>query len=232
MPHALITGGSRRLGLYLTEHLLADGWQVTVLTRSSSAELDRLRGERLNIVTLDYYQLDQIKTFCQQMAAQPLDLLIHNASLFVSDVDTGSSEAFSQLFHIHMQLPALLNTELAAALARSDNGNIIHMTDIYAENPNSDYALYCATKAGLENLSKSFAKRLAPQVRVNTIQPGALKFLPDHSDASKKQVLKDSLLPHEAGFEPIFQTVQYLLANNFITGTAIKVDGGRSISRN
>ncbi|WP_320822844.1 SDR family NAD(P)-dependent oxidoreductase [Reinekea sp.] len=232
MPHALITGGSRRLGLYLTEHLLAEGWHITVLSRSSSPELDRLSSDRLKLVTLDYYQLDEVKAFCQQCADQPLDLLIHNASLFVNDGNTGSSELFSQLFHVHMQLPALLNTELAAALARSDNGNIIHMTDIYAENPNADYALYCATKAGLENLSKSFAKRLAPAVRVNSIQPGALKFLPDHSAASKVQVLKDSLLPHEAGFEPIFQTVQYLLANTFVTGTAIKVDGGRSISRN
>jgi dihydromonapterin reductase/dihydrofolate reductase len=83
----------------------------------------------------------------------------------------------------------------------------------------------------LENLSKSFAKKLAPKVRVNTIQPGALAFLPEHSEDAKTVVLQNSLLKIEAGFDPILRAIHSIIDNPFITGTAIKVDGGRSICR-
>jgi dihydromonapterin reductase/dihydrofolate reductase len=158
---------------------------------------------------------------------------VHNASFFEPD-KTDTSESLEQLnamLQTHVELPFQLNNRLAEVLKRSANANIIHMTDIYVDNPNEAFSNYCASKAGLENLSKSFAKKLAPHVRVNTIQPGALAFLPDHSDEAKTDVLEKSLLKIEAGFEPILKTIHSILDNPFITGTAIKVDGGRSICR-
>jgi dihydromonapterin reductase/dihydrofolate reductase len=70
---------------------------------------------------------------------------------------------------------------------------------------------------------------LAPNVRVNSIQPGPLLFLPSHSEADKKKVLDNTLLPIEAGFAPIAKTIDYILNNHFVTGAHHKVDGGRSI---
>jgi len=233
MKHALITGGSRRLGLYTTQKLLDSGWKVTILTRSASSELSQLACPQLSIIEANYEDIPAIESACSNLSEKGLDVIFHNASIFIPDTQASNdiTSSFSKMFYIHMQLPVIINTLLAATLARSDNGNIIHMSDIYAENPNEQYALYCATKAGLESLSKSFAKKFAPDIRVNSIAPGALKFLPEHSAENKQQILNGSLLPYEAGFEPAFQTIEYILNNKFITGSTIKVDGGRSICR-
>ncbi|WP_394391056.1 SDR family oxidoreductase [Shewanella woodyi] len=131
-----------------------------------------------------------------------------------------------------MLFPSLLTHELAPYLFDEKTpGLVVNMTDIYADNPSHQHSLYCSTKAGLENLTRSFAKKFAPGIRCNSIMPGPLKFLPEHSQAQKEQVLNATLLPFEAGFNPVFQTIEFILANPFVTGTAIKVDGGRSICR-
>jgi len=233
MKHALITGGSRRLGLFVTERLLNTGWKVTVMTRHPSDELSRLACERLKIRRLDYDNFQEIDQLCADLKTRSLDFIFHNASLFIADPsDTEDAmPLFDQMFHIHMKLPYILNAQLESALAKSANGLIIHMSDIYAENPIASHGLYCSSKAGLESLSKTFAKKFAPNIRVNTIQPGALKFLPTHDQASRHAILKDSLLGFEGGFEPVFQTIEYLLENTFITGTSLKVDGGRALCR-
>lgn len=232
MRRAVITGGSRRLGLYLTGRLLADQWHVTVLTRNASPELSALKQEHLSIVTLDYLNTDDILNKCDAIKEKPIDLLIHNASLFRPDSDTVSNpNLFKELFQVHMHLPVIINEALLDSLKDSTDANIVHMTDIYVENPKQDYSLYCASKAGLENLSKSYAKKLASQVRVNSIQPGPLKFLPSHTEEDKKEILSKTLIPIEAGFEPIYTSIKYLLSNPFVTGTSLKVDGGRTLGR-
>ena len=233
MPHFVITGASRRLGLYLTERFLALDWQVTALTRSPSEQLNSLTCANLSVITVDYLDLESLALITEKIAQQTIDLLFHNASYFAPDNDSplDNHVQLQQMLMTHIALPNMLNQLFASNLSQSANANIIHMPDIYVENPNANYANYCASKAGLENLSKSFVKKLAPNVRVNTIQPGALMFLPEHTEAAKKTVLANSLLPIEAGFEPILTTILFLLANPFVTGTSIKVDGGRAICR-
>ncbi len=233
MKHMLITGPSRRLGLHLVQHYLSMGWHVSVITRQSSVELAQLKQKNLAIYEYAYTDWEALKGVCTDLRRRPLDTIIHNASLFQADESTDEfwQDQFELMFKIHMQLPMLLNNELGSHLSFSANGNIIHMSDIYVDNPNPVYSAYCASKAGLESLSKSFAKKLSPKVRVNTIQPGALKFLSNHTASEKQTVLEASLIPIEAGFAPIALTVDYILENTFLTGSAIKLDGGRSICR-
>ena len=233
MPHILITGASRRLGLYLSESFIKTGWQVTAITRNASPELNQIDSPNLTIMELDYRKPELLAGACQELNDKVIDVIVHNASYFEPDKSdvTESLNQLQAMLQTHIELPFLLNNLLKDALKRSANANIIHMTDIYVDNPNERFSNYCASKAGLENLSKSFAKIFAPDIRVNTIQPGALAFLPDHSDEAKAKVLEKSLLKIEAGFEPVLKTIHSILDNPFITGTAIKVDGGRSICR-
>lgn len=127
-------------------------------------------------------------------------------------------------------MPSLLNLQLAPLLYNAqDPGCIIHITDIYAENPSSKSTLYSSTKAGLDNLTKGLAKKMAPGIRVNSIQPGPIKFLPKHSHIDKEKILAKSLLPFEGGFLPIYKAIMSIIDNNYITGASIKVDGGRSL---
>ncbi len=231
MKTAVITGTSRRLGAYLAEKLSAEGYRVFGFTRQLNPEQ-----QYLTQLVVDYQSADSILCAVEQLKQQcsGIDLLIHNASLFEKDeLHTEGTVAFYQaLFAVHMQLPALLNQQLAPQIAKTPGGGlIVHVTDIYSENPNPAFSLYCSTKAGLENLMKSAAKAYAPHIRVNSIQPGPIMFLPEHSKSEKQQVMQQTLIAEEAGFEPIYQGVRFLVDNKFVTGLSLKIDGGRSLGK-
>ncbi|WP_127025499.1 SDR family NAD(P)-dependent oxidoreductase [Rheinheimera mangrovi] len=230
MKTAVITGTSRRLGAYLAEKLSAEGYQVFGLTRQINPQQ-----QYLTQIAVDYQSADSVMSAIRQLQQQSsIDLLIHNASLFEKDeLHTEDTVSFYQaLFAVHMQLPALLNQHLAPHIAKTQGGGlIVHITDIYSENPNPAFSLYCSTKAGLENLMKSAAKAYAPQIRVNSIQPGPIMFLPEHSSSEKQQVMQQTLIAQEAGFEPIYQGVRFLIDNKFVTGLSLKIDGGRSLGK-
>ena len=231
MKTAVITGTSRRLGAYLAEKLNKEGYQVFGLTRQHNPEQ-----QYLTQIVVDYQSADSVMAAVTQLQQQAsrIDLLIHNASLFEKDqLHSADTVAFYQaLFAVHMQLPALLNQHLASQIAKTPGGGlIVHITDIYSENPNPAFSLYCSTKAGLENLMKSAAKAYAPHIRVNSIQPGPIMFLPEHSSSEKQQVMQQTLIAKEAGFEPIYQGVRFLIDNQFVTGLSLKIDGGRSLGK-
>lgn len=234
-PLALVTGASRRLGLFLCQHLLANHYRVLALTRHSSPELDALQASQaLEVYCLQDYNEQAVNRFLADFHQRHthLAVLIHNASVFEPDPEQFSAEFYQKNFFMHMALPAQLNLGLQSALSNPQQpGNIIHITDIYSELPSPSHALYCSTKAGLQNLASSFAIKFAPGVRVNTIQPGPIQFLPKHSDEHKKAVLAQTLLQTEGGFLPIFQAVKAILDNDYMTGASIKIDGGRALGR-
>ncbi len=76
----------------------------------------------------------------------------------------------------------------------------------------------------------SFAKQLAPKVKVNAIQPGPILFKKWHSEQTRERVLRETLLGEEGGVEPIGLAVEAILANDYQTGAVIAIDGGRRLS--
>lgn len=246
-PVAIVTGAGRRLGLLMTKSLLAQGWHVLALTRCSRTNtpatpnsLAAVESEHLERIQCDMLSDASIELVAQDILLRypRIDFVLHNASIYEQDeahaADSESVMSFyDALFRIHMKAPARLNQVLGPALANSirPTGNIIHITDIYVNNPNANYALYCSTKAGAENLMFSFAKRLAPRVRVNAIQPGPVKFLPEHSAADKKRVLSETLLAIEGGFEALEKAIYSILDNEYMTAAVVRVDGGRAVAR-
>lgn len=235
-PVALITGASRRLGLHMTKSLLNQGWRVVVFTREYGGDLAAIESAALTCLEVDAADDASVSKGIEyiKFAYDALDLIIHNASIYEPDSQHSDDQLafYDALYQIHMKLPARLNHELASLLANSSrqHGNLIHITDIYVDNPNADYALYCSTKAASENLMKSFAKRLAPRVRVNAIQPGPVKFLPEHSSEVQDKVLSETLLAVEGGFEALEKAIYAILDNHYMTGSVVRVDGGRSLA--
>ncbi len=241
---AIITGASRRLGLYLSTALINEGYHVIALSRKASPALLRLAqstlesqtndSASLDVLELDYSDNGQIENTIKQIKTKykNINLLVHNASLFEKDHihKDNLSPFYDALYHVHMRLPALLNEGLEPLLNSSENANIIHISDIYIDKPQPDYALYCSTKSALDNLAKSYAMKWAPHIRVNSIQPGPLLFLPSHSSEDKNKVSKHTLLDCEPGFEPILRCITYIITNDFVTGSSHKVDGGRSLA--
>lgn len=234
--YAFVTGAGRRLGYELCRYWLAQGWQVIAHYRSESADIETLRS--LGAITLqaDFEDDASVLSLIAQIKAQVpyLDLVVHNASCFYRESDDleANLRAMDAFYRVHMKAPYALNIGLEPLLRATphEHADVIHITDIFADRPNAMFTAYCSSKAGLANLSLSFAKRFAPKIKVNSIQPGPVKFLDSHTEAAKAAVLRETLLGREGGFEPVVQMVAAIVGNPFLTGAAYKVDGGRSLA--
>ncbi|MFM2477496.1 SDR family oxidoreductase [Celerinatantimonas sp. MCCC 1A17872] len=232
--HAFITGIGHRLGYYLACQLLANGYTVSGHYHQERPSVELLRAQGVNLLQADFCQASSVKALIEELSKiKQLDVLIHNASAFFPNQSDPwrQAEDLTKLVAVHMQVPLLITEVLKETLANSDNGCIVAMTDIYVHHPNEQYSAYCASKSGLDSLMQSYARLLAPKVRVNCIEPGPILFLPEHVEAHRQQVMQQTLLHREGGLEPIWQTLLMILQNQFLTGARIAVDGGRSVAK-
>lgn len=229
--YALITGAGRRFGLALAHALLDDGYQVFAHYNTSKAgvhELEQRGAIALQANLADLTQVQHLIAAVQEHTPR-LHLLINNASCFFDNATVDANlEQLTNVLHVHTAAPYLLIRDLQPQLTQA-NGNVINITDIYVDSPATDYVAYCAAKAGLASMTLAFAKKLAPAVRVNAIQPGPILFLPEHNSEHRQKVLTETPLRLEGGLEPMIATVRFLRDNPFITGESIKVDGGRAL---
>jgi dihydromonapterin reductase/dihydrofolate reductase len=232
----LVTGAGRRVGLHLAQRLLGRGRPVIAHYRSWTEGVAQLERAGATCVAADLATgagVDRLIAGVQAIASS-LRAVVHNASDFAATSPEADEvlAQFDRFYAVHMRAPYVLNRAFADLLARCSEkrSDIIHITDIYADNPNPAFDIYCATKAGLQNLSLSFAKRLAPKVKVNVIQPGPILFKDWHGPQARERVLQDTLLGEEGGAEAIGLAVEAILANDYQTGAVVAVDGGRRLA--
>lgn len=227
----LITGASQRVGLHCARRLLADGESVIVSYRSERPALDELRQAGALTLHADFASEAGIFAFIGALRhhTDSLRAIVHNASDWVAETPGHEAEAFQQLFSVHMLAPYLINLHCAELLERSQPADIVHLTDDVARKGSARRIAYCASKAGLDNLTLSFAARFAPRIKVNAISP-ALVMFNDGDDAEyRARTLAKSALGIEPGPEVIYQSLRYLLDNPYVTGTTLTVNGGRHV---
>lgn len=197
------------------------------------AEQIRGLGRRCLLIQADLADADQWSRIIEEAASlnDRLDALVNNASIFETmKVENFDLESWERTLRINLTAPAALCHHAAPHLRRT-NGAIVNITDIAAQSPWSEHLSYCASKSGLVNLTKSLAKALAPEVRVNAVAPGIAIF-PESYNAEKRERLVARVPLLKPGTpQDIAQTVRYLCCDApYITGQIINVDGGRSIA--
>jgi pteridine reductase len=235
----LITGGARRIGAAIARVLHAAGLDVIIHYRHSAdaalALQEELHAHRPGSVTLcqaDLTNSGACETLaqCAHQAFGRLDALINNASAFYpTPVDRATEAQWDDLFAVNLKAPFFLAQACTPMLARH-NGAIINLADIYAKRPLAQHPIYSAAKAGLISLTRSLARDLGPDIRVNAIAPGAVLW-PETgiSDANRDEIVQRTPLRRLGSPEDIARTVRFLLQDApFITGQVINVDGGRS----
>jgi len=237
-PVVLITGAARRIGAVLVRTLYADGWNVAVHVRQSSAdaqalidELDRIRPSGTLLLTGDLGDDTILRQLVDGTLATfgRLDALVNNASSFQpTPIGSTSAADWDTLFASNARAPFFLAQAAAPAL-RASKGAIVNITDIYAERPAMKHTVYAMAKAALRMMTLSLARELAPDVRVNAIAPGAILW-PEHG-TDVDAILAKTPLGRAGTPEDIARALLYLLRDApFVTGETLKVDGGRSLT--
>lgn len=230
-----MTGASRRIGLYLARQFLEQADYPVVFTyRTSRPEVDELKKLGAIGIQLDLTEpqaLDRLLTFLEKEVAS-LRAVIHNASRWASDAEVGRHPALYQaMFDLHVHLPYRLNLELQPLLlqSQSEKRDIISLSDSSVTIADGSHIAYMASKSALQNLSRNFAKRFAPQVKVNDIAPGLILFHPEDDERYRQRRLAQSAIGIEPGEEVIWEAVQYLMNSPYTTGVSLPVDGGRRL---
>lgn len=227
MESILITGGAQRVGLHCAKRLVECGYHVLITCRQWRAQWDEQPLDGIDVVLADFSSMAGIQALIDQIDARDLKLraLIHNASQWQDDSDP---EALSRMFQVHMQAPYQLN-QAAERWFGEAGGDIIHITDYVALRGSARHIAYSATKAGLESLTRSFAARFAPAIKVNSIAPSLIMFNDDDDEAYRQKALAKSAVHIEPGPEVVFKAVQYLLENPYVTGSCLELNGGRDL---
>lgn len=227
----LITGASQRIGLHCAERLLESGQSVIISYRSKRPGVEKLRQQGATCLPADFSSEAGILAFISQLRqhTDQLRAIVHNASAWLNETPGHEAQAFQQLFSVHMLAPYLINLHCADLLRRSQAADIVHISDDVARKGSANRIAYCASKAGLDSLTLSFAAQLAPQIKVNGIAPALIQFNEDDDDEYRSKTLAKSALGIEPGAEVIYQSLRYLLDNPYVTGTTLTVNGGRHL---
>jgi len=236
----LITGGARRIGAEIARTLHAAGANVFIHYRSSAAAAialaDELNKARARSAAIHAAHLLNAEAPDKLVAAAllefgRLDILINNASSFYpTPVGTISAPQWDDLMGSNLKAPLFLSQAATPSL-RAKNGLIINMVDIHALRPLKAHPVYCAAKAGLAMLTRSLARELGPEIRVNGIAPGPVLWPEGQMDeALKREIIDKTALKRPGAARDIARTALFLAKDApYITGQIIAVDGGRSI---
>ena len=227
----LITGAGQRVGLHCAQRLLEDGYSIIFTYRSDRPGVQTLRDLGAIGVFADFSSEAGILAFIAELHTHTdsLRAIVHNASDWLAETPGSEAEAFNRMVNIHMLAPYLINLHCADLLKQSTPADIIHISDDVTRKGSSKHIAYCASKAGLDSLTLSFAARYAPAIKVNGIAPALLLFNPDDDAAYRAKALAKSALGIEPGSEVIYQSLRYLLDNPYVTGTTLTVNGGRHV---
>ena len=237
----LITGAARRVGAAIVRAMHGAGANLVVHYRKSASEAaqlaDELNAKRgKSVVTmqadlLDVAKLPSLVEFAVRTFGG-LDILVNNASSFYpTPVGEITPAAWDDLMGSNLKVPLFLSQAAAPAL-RASNGLIVNIVDIHSLRPLRNYTVYCAAKAGLHMLTRSLAKELGPEVRVNGISPGPVLWPEGKTDDDARQkIVADTILQRMGTPEDIARTALFFAASApFITGQILAVDGGRSVA--
>jgi len=239
-PVVLITGAAKRVGAQVARTLHGAGYDVALHYRHSRAEMDALIAEleaarRNSTLTVqaelaDVDALGGIVEKCTSRFAR-LDAIVNNASAFFpTPVGEATPKQWDELFASNARAPFFL-AQAAAPTLKTAQGCIVNIVDIYAERALAKHPIYTMAKAALTAMTRSLARDLAPDVRVNGVAPGAILW-PDNGATytNQEELLARTPLKRAGTPDEIAKAVLFLIRDaTFTTGEILKIDGGRSL---
>jgi pteridine reductase len=241
VPVVLITGAAKRVGADIARALHRAGYDLALHYRHSRNEMDALRSELESLrpdstiaIQAELSDVSALPGIVEKCLARfgRLDAVVNNASaFFATPIGDATPIQWDELFASNARAPFFLAQAAASALKES-SGCIVNIVDIYAEKPLAGHPIYSMAKAALAMMTKSLARELAPEIRVNGVAPGAILW-PENSETpvNSDDVVARTPLKRTGSAEEVGKAVLFLIRDaTFTTGEILKVDGGRSLT--
>lgn len=236
----LITGAARRVGAAIARLLHAHGANIIIHYRSAAreaqalnAEFEALRRGSVALVRADLLEPAARARVIEEAvrAFGRLDVLINNASSFYpTPVGEITPAQWNDLVGSNLEAPLFLSQAAAPHLKRT-RGSILNLVDIHASRPLKRHTVYSIAKAGLVMLTRSLARELGPEIRVNAIAPGPVMWPEGEIDQTlMDEIVSRTALKRIGSPGDVARAVLFFVKDApFVTGQILAVDGGRSI---
>jgi pteridine reductase len=236
----LVTGGARRVGAEIGRTLHAAGANLVIHYRNSAGEAEALAAElglarrgSVAIVQADLLDTRQLARVVEAAisAFGRLDVLVNNASSFyATPVGSITPAQFDDLIGSNLRAPLFLS-QAAVPQLRRQRGLILNIADIHGLKPLKQFPVYSAAKAALIMLTRSLARELGPEIRVNAIAPGPVLWPEQGMSATQQaEIVERTLLKRAGAPQDVARTALFFAADApYITGQVLAVDGGRSV---
>ncbi len=160
-----------------------------------------------------------------------LDALVNSAATWSpTTLGTVLADDVRRFFEINTLSTFICCQHAGLIMAEQESGGaIVNIGDWATERPYRDFSAYFASKGAIPTLTRMFAVELAPRVRVNAVLPGPVLLPETLSEEDRRRAIAGTLLNRPGRPENLALAVAALLENDFITGTCLPVDGGRTI---
>jgi len=236
----LVTGAAKRIGAAMVRGFHDEGAKVAIHYHHSAENAEALR-DQLNLIRpnsaiaigADLVCVEILPRIIDEViqAFGRLDVLINNASTFYpTPLSTISATQWDDLIGTNLKAPLFL-AQAAAPHLRKSHGLILNLIDIHGQRPLPEHTVYSTAKAALAMLTRSLARELGPEVRVNGIAPGPILWPENGIDEQVKQeIVSKTLLKRSGEPEDIVRTALFFAKDApYVTGQVLAVDGGRSV---
>src|SRR3954469_11860389 len=238
-PVALVTGGAIRVGRAIVQELTARGYRVAIHANTSLNLAQELvtelttAGHTAAAFGADLRNEDATRAMIDRVHRHfgRLDALVNSAAIWSpTPIEQVMAEDVRRFFEINA-LSTFICCQHAGLIMREQDGGgaIVNIGEWAIERPYVDYSAYFISKGIIPTLTRMFAVELAPEVRVNAVLPGPVMQPESLSEEERRRSIASTLLKRFGRPENIAQAVAAFLENDFVTGTCLPVDGGRTL---
>lgn len=240
-PVVVISGGSRGLGLALVDLFMDRGWRVATFSRSPSEAMDARLNEhggkatdRLMWLQADGEVADEIGDVVRSVVQRwsRIDAVVNNAGIGLDGLLAMiRTEEMDRVLDVNLRGAILLTQACVRQMIKRGHGSVVNISSVNGVRGHSGVAVYSATKAALDGMTRSLARELGSRnIRVNSVAPGYFQseMAAALSEEAVSRIQRRTPLGRLAEPREISEAVYFLASEqgSFITGQVLVVDGG------
>lgn len=238
MKTIVITGGSQGIGRCLVENFAKDGYNVVLNYNKSEKQAQELKetlakqGYNIEIFKADVSKKNEVKALINFALNKfkNIEILINNAGISQTKLFTDTTEEeWDNIINVNLKSAFYTIQEVLPNMINRKEGLIINISSIWGLVGASCEVAYSVSKAGLDGLTKSLAKELAPSnIRVNSIAPGIIdtKMNDNLDENTKKEIIEEIPLNRIGRPIDIYKCAKWLVEDEYTTGQIISPNGG------